>query len=340
MTTSDQHVLVLRFSSLGDALLLIPVFRTLEKTLPDLKITLVTRQDWKDFFSTCSNVEVFGVDLNGEHTGFGGLWKLFRELKDKPWAAVVDLHDVLRTRILTQLFSWQGIPVHRYDKRRRQRRAILSGNRDIALPSISQQYLEAFAFLGPDLTLISGPWLEIDSVDGANQIKQIAIAPFSSHKAKEWPIEHWKHLLSYIYKSPYEVQVFCLAYSAREIADFEKLKDVYPELNLVDGNVEVSEQVRLMATMDAAISVDSANMHLAAITGVPVISLWGTTMPELGFRPLEMEDYILLADNKIQRPRSVYGRINSKKGLAQIRKAMASIDPKEVADLLRQIISG
>ena len=59
--------------------------------------------------------------------------------------------------------------------------------------------------------------------------------------------------------------------------------------------------------MDTLISMDSANMHLASLFGVPVISVWGATHPFAGFY-----GWAQPADNAVQidlycRPCSVFG---------------------------------
>ena len=43
-----------------------------------------------------------------------------------------------------------------------------------------------------------------------------------------------------------------------------------------------TEQV-LMSHLDVMLSMDSANMHLASLVHVPVVSVWGATHPYAGF---------------------------------------------------------
>ena len=38
-----------------------------------------------------------------------------------------------------------------------------------------------------------------------------------------------------------------------------------------------------IANLDLVVSMDSANMHLASLFGVPVVSVWGATHPFAGF---------------------------------------------------------
>ncbi len=58
------------------------------------------------------------------------------------------------------------------------------------------------------------------------------------------------------------------------------------------------------------ISMDSANMHLASLLGVPTISIWGATHPDLGFRPYNQppDHQIEAPEGALKcRPCSVYG---------------------------------
>jgi ADP-heptose:LPS heptosyltransferase len=62
-----------------------------------------------------------------------------------------------------------------------------------------------------------------------------------------------------------------------------------------------------MSNLQLMISMDSANMHLASLAGVPVISIWGATHPYVGFYGWGQP-----VDNAVQidlycRPCSVFG---------------------------------
>ncbi len=62
------------------------------------------------------------------------------------------------------------------------------------------------------------------------------------------------------------------------------------------------------------VSMDSANMHLASLVQVPVVSIWGATHPNLGFSGFNQ-----YPENSMQidiecRPCSVYGEIPCARG--------------------------
>ena len=76
------HLLILRFSSMGDVAMIIPSVRCLVKAYPDLKITIVTNRFYKPFFSEFKNINFFATDFKNSHKGIKGLLKLFKELKN------------------------------------------------------------------------------------------------------------------------------------------------------------------------------------------------------------------------------------------------------------------
>ena len=73
------------------------------------------------------------------------------------------------------------------------------------------------------------------------------------------------------------------------------------------------------------IAMDSGNGHLAAMYGVPVITLWGVTHPFAGFAPFNQpESNQLLSDRKEYPliPTSVYGN-KFPKGYEEVMKTIA-----------------
>ena len=112
----DPHLLLIRFSALGDIAMTVPVIRCLYKTYPQLKITFVSRPLVAPLFQEFENFNFYPVDLKGRHKGIKGLWTLFQELKTIPVSAVADLHSVLRTHFLNLFFSLYGYKVKSIDK--------------------------------------------------------------------------------------------------------------------------------------------------------------------------------------------------------------------------------
>jgi ADP-heptose:LPS heptosyltransferase len=103
------------------------------------------------------------------------------------------------------------------------------------------------------------------------------------------------------------------------------------------GKLDLSEELQLISNLDAMLSMDSGNAHLAANYGIPVVTLWGVTHPYAGFYPFgQPMDNALLADRKKYPliPTSVYGN----KVPEGYENVMSTIKPQEVLDKLVEIL--
>ena len=122
---SDRPILVYRFSSLGDIAMTVPVLRSFFNSYPNQKIIFVSRPYASVLFEEFENLEFTPVDLNNNHKGLGGLFNLFRKLHAKRAKAVVDLHGVLRTKILNLFFRLTFTKVKSIDKGRIERKKLI-----------------------------------------------------------------------------------------------------------------------------------------------------------------------------------------------------------------------
>ena len=76
-----KHILVIRLSAMGDAAMTVPVLRALVLQHPEVKITVLSREFFSPFFEGIPNVSFYAADVKGRHKGFGGLLKLYNELR-------------------------------------------------------------------------------------------------------------------------------------------------------------------------------------------------------------------------------------------------------------------
>lgn len=83
------------------------------------------------------------------------------------------------------------------------------------------------------------------------------------------------------------------------------------------------------------LSMDSGNAHLAAMYGVPTVTLWGVTHPYAGFAPFNQEAHCLLSDRKLYPaiPTSVYGN-EVPEGYQEV---MRTIIPEEVVAKIQKL---
>jgi ADP-heptose:LPS heptosyltransferase len=76
------------------------------------------------------------------------------------------------------------------------------------------------------------------------------------------------------------------------------------------GKIKFQQELQLISNLDVMLSMDSGNAHIAAMLGVKVISLWGSTHPYAGFSPFNqpLENALVSDRNQFPKlPTSVYG---------------------------------
>ncbi|MCD6202597.1 MAG: glycosyltransferase family 9 protein [Bacteroidales bacterium] len=243
---------------------------------------------------------------------------MFRKLRKEAGAdAVADLHDVLRTKVLRSFFRWSGTPVYRIDKGRREKRELVKGTLFRPLKHSVERYLEVFRQAGLR-TLPAGPephihvpeaWKNDLPVPVPEGLK-VGIAPCARHILKTWPHDRMIRLMRMI--RVHRKKVTFYLFGGTE--DREVLERIAEN---VGGNVYLTlpmslrKQLALMQQMHWVISMDSANMHLAALLGVPVISIWGATHPYAGFAPWGADEKWQIQIPKEElpcRPCTVYGK--------------------------------
>jgi ADP-heptose:LPS heptosyltransferase len=100
---------------------------------------------------------------------------------------------------------------------------------------------------------------------------------------------------------------------------------------LIAGHFKLPEELALMRHLDAMVCMDSANMHMAAMSGIPVVSIWGPTHPFAGFAPVHNEAGIVQAHLPC-RPCTIYGKIRSKSGEECARRSMEMVTVEMVLE--------
>lgn len=314
-----KHYLVIRLSSMGDVALTVPVLQAVCNQNDDVHCTIVTRGQFNDMFFANPNLTFFTADIKGRHKGFSGAYRLFRALqKEQQFDAIIDLHHVFRSSILTNLFKWQGIPVFKLDKGRSEKKKATTKNHPpiSKLKHTTERYADVFRRAGLKVDLnqyqpINPPKTKVinDYLDNLNS-PIIGIAPFAQHAQKMLPIKKTKALINALVQKGYSIILFGGGKSEQEQA--ENLQAQFPnQVHSIIGQFSLLEEMALMKSVEAMITMDSSNMHLARLVGTKVISVWGATHPSLGFSPFLQENDELNIQIPVEalpcRPCSVYG---------------------------------
>jgi ADP-heptose:LPS heptosyltransferase len=339
-----MRILVIRTSAMGDVALTVPVLKGLREQHPDIEIVLVTRSSFKPFFVSVDRLELFHPDLQSRHKGFAGLLRLFKDLnRHSKFNYVIDLHDVLRSKILRLLFRISGVPSAVIDKGRKEKKALIRGKNKNQLKHSVERYCDVFAKAGFSVTPSKNKFVEPSPDSRYNtgflsEIKgviNIGVAPYAKHKLKMWPESSMIKLLNLI-SDNYKCR-FWLFGGKEDTENLSMLQSrVTGSVNL-SGQLSLEEELAFMSKLDLMIAMDSSNMHMAALVGTKVISIWGGTDPLGGFSAWMQPDNFSIripVDELTCRPCTIYGKGETRNGF----KCMNLLTPEIVFKRIDKLV--
>ncbi|WP_228236668.1 glycosyltransferase family 9 protein [Allomuricauda sp. M10] len=342
---NSPHLLVIRLSAMGDVAMTVPVIGTLLEKYPDLHVTILTKRPFLPIFEGLERVNVLEADVKKRHKGLMGLWRLYQELKPFHFAAVADLHNVLRSRILKKYFATSGVPFVQLDKGRKEKKALTRAkNKDFRpLKTTVQRYTDVFGQLGfpidmSDAKPLARLSLSEKILDLVHQDtkKWVGIAPFAAHSGKMYPLFLMEKVIKTLSDTD-KYKILLFGGGEQEVQQLERLSAEYTNTQCMAGKLTLSEELQLISNLDVMLSMDSGNAHLAANYSIPVVTLWGVTHPYAGFYPFHQPmENALLADREQFPliPTSVYGN-KVPKGYENV---METIDPQQVVGHLLKIL--
>jgi ADP-heptose:LPS heptosyltransferase len=345
-----EHILIIRFSAMGDVAMTVPVVYSLATQYPHIRVTVLSRKFARPFFEDLApNVDFMEADLKREYHGVRGLNALYRRLTAKQFTKIADLHNVLRSEYLRLRFNMGHYRVEHINKHRKQRRVLVSYNNKVLkpMPTPFQNYADVLAKLGypvkveftslfpPEggelnlLPAIIGPKKDFE--------QWIGIAPTAAHPGKCYPEPLMRRVIDELVKRHPKARLFLFGRGKNEDRLFTAWCNELPQCVYVSRHLEnMHQELILMSHLDVMVSMDSSNMHMASLTATPVVSIWGATHPYAGFMGWNQP-----AENAIQvelacRPCSIYGNRPCRRGDMA---CMNMIKPERIIERIEQIIN-
>ncbi len=345
MKNPTRNYVAVRLSAMGDVALCVPVVQAFCTQNENVHLYFITRKAFQPLFHGIPNLSFITPDLYGKHKGIFGIHRLFREIKSElgEVEAYLDLHDVLRSKVLGGFFGLLSrAQTFKIDKGRKEKKALTRKGNKIFKPlrTSVERYSDVFFKAGFKLDLAKFQPLQLPSTEKINELKlnpakkKIGIAPFAQHKGKAYPIEKMEVVISDLLEKNWQVFIFGGGKSEAESA--EEIVERNPEVTSLIGKFSMLEELNLISQMDCMLTMDSSNMHLARLVGTKVYSIWGATHPFAGFTPFgqnDSETFIQIPHEKLPcRPCSVFGSKPCHRGDYA---CLNWIEPKTVFDRIK-----
>jgi ADP-heptose:LPS heptosyltransferase len=164
----------------------------------------------------------------------------------------------------------------------------------------------------------------------------VAIAPFATHTGKIYPLDKMEQVVAALAQRT-DVRVFLFGAGSQEQTVLEDWAKRYPQTESVAGKAEgLQQEAALVSHCKVMVSMDSANMHLASLVAVPVVSIWGATHPQGGFLGYgQTMQNVIQRDDLACRPCSIFGKTSCRWGDY---RCLAGISPQMVVDKINEFL--
>lgn len=341
MSDFKQRILVIRFSALGDVVMTVPVVKAFLSANPSIEIIMLSDARMADLFQGIDRLIFVGADLKKKHKGIGGIYRLFKQLKKGyQFNQVADLHGVIRSHILRFLFRVSKKSTAVIDKGRFEKFALVRKENKIYRPlkHSTERYLEVFKQLGYKSVGIldaatNGITHTSKDVQGLNKKINIGFAPFAKHTTKMYPLDKFLEVIRYFDNEKYALYFF--GGGPVEMAFIKEWENKFEHAIPFHHDRGLSNEISLISKMHVMVTMDSANMHLASLAKVPVVSIWGPTHPHAGFYGLGQDPQHAVQVSLACRPCSVFG---NKKCWRGDHACMNEIEPQSIIEKILQVV--
>ena len=295
-----MKILVIRFSSLGDIVLTLPVLESLRQTQNISQIDFLTKAQYIELvkYFPVDNVYGFAKEDRG----------LAARLKKQKYDTIIDLQKNPRsiwfvTRLGPKLIS-------SYPKRRWRRQMMVNKTKiRFGISHTVDAYLTALTRLKiKSVTRIPRLRLDNQLLESGHKFlternlggKVIGLCPDAKHREKRWPAYD-------------QVASLLLQQTENSVIVFSETSDAFkPDLGIDSPrltamhNHPLDSLAAVMSHCNVVVANDSGLMHLAAALGIPVVAIFGPTHPMLGFAPLG-DNIKIICDNVPCSPCSLHG---------------------------------
>lgn len=340
MKNNRCDILIIRLSALGDVAMTIPAIYSVATAYPQHSFHIITTSPCDQLFiNRPINISIQTFSPKDIH-GVIGTFRLLLHIRKTPVDVVADLHNVPRSWMVDAFYLIQGKSVAMLDKMRWERNSILHSHYTTNIP-YTDRYFMVFARLGLVCErYFSNLFANVKPVLPKGFSKQpktiwIGIAPFARYANKTYPLEQLRLAVSQLALSSNR-EVFLFGSGNTESHLLKEWCKDSPNIHCIAGLLSLNKEMELMSYLDVMVTMDSANMHLASLSGVRVVSIWGGTSPTCGFLGWKQSENDALISKRSCQPCTIAGKNFCRYGNYH---CLAAITPEDIINKVGDIVN-
>jgi heptosyltransferase-1 len=297
------RILVVKLTSMGDTLHLLPALSDLRLNYPNSKIDWMIEDSFREIpLWHPSVVRVIPVSTRRWRSltvrNICEFYQFTKLLRQESYDVIIDAQGLLKSALLArfakrlatgQRIGFSADSIKEKPAARLYQRKIAVGQALHAIDRLRELFAQSFDYPIPqtppnyaiqiaNLQQSSRDQGHADSQTSASKTPYIVFIPSTTWQSKHLPERLWQELRQHVLDQGYKIKISWGNQREKEraqrLANNKKGVDLLPKLSL-------SELAVVLEEATGAISVDTGLGHLAAGLGIPTVSLYGATDAKL-----------------------------------------------------------
>jgi len=267
-------ILIVRFSSIGDIVLTSPVVRGLKEQLTDVEIHYLTKKPFSSIVESNPRIDrVFSIDKSVD--------EVIMDLKKEQYDWVIDLHNNIRTKSLKSKLQKQSKTVRKLN----WKKWLLVKMKMNHMPKIHivDRYMETVLHLGvtkdnKECEFYIDPENELNVLNEYGLETYLCVAIGAQFTTKRLPTKKLIQILSKV-----KIPIVLIGGEsdsdvASEICESREIDNVIT----LCGKINLQQSASVVKQSAHLLTHDTGMMHIASCFNVPMTTVWGNTVPDLG----------------------------------------------------------
>ncbi len=274
--TKSNRIAVIKLSSFGDLILIVPALKLLRDKNPLAYIVLATSKRYSSLFFDCPYVDEV-IPLDDRCKSIRSIREAARILRRKSFDYIIDLQNSRASHLI----SFLAFPRYSFGYSLRWGFLLskcIAYDRTLDPLSSQEKILQFLGLQFDEKKLIFWNKKSIESVDfPEGNLIGINVVASARWQSKNWPLKNIRKLIEMIVKNiPQSYIVLFGDEYSRDISKGLVSATNHRVLDLC-GKTSMADLPVFVKQLNAFITPDTATLHLAVALGVPTIALFGPT---------------------------------------------------------------
>lgn len=287
--TEYKNILIIKMSSLGDVLHVLPSVAALRKGFPKARLTWLVHPQFSGFVPDPPMIDevIYFDKVKFNKMSLGEKWSYFKEMRSllhsRKFDLVIDMHGLFKSAVLAAISGcdnrigfcemWEGSGFISKPIRGEH-----------AKGHAIEQYLDVVRYLGCPVDEISFPmpdlqkeWQAVQRITDAVNRPYVVLVPGARWDTKLWPAAHFARLAEMILGTGKQV---VLAGGPEDAPLGAQIAGLAPGSTDLTGKTSLRELGALIRHCTVYISADTGPLFIATAMKKPLIALYGPTRPD------------------------------------------------------------